>query len=153
MIPRTQTAYGRLLILIVLLAALGACRSAPLVDYRPEPIHVIEIGDVRTDSDEPLAARTLLIEARQNVIWLNTSSDTRLRIEVVGSFDEPSIAIPADRAEACFEVTADGAHTRDALAPGDAAALRFAAPGIYRYRVMGTDPPVEGRIIVREASS
>ncbi len=152
MTPAIRPASCRFLILILLLAALGACRSAPLADYRPEPIHVIEIGDVLSDSSEPIAARTLLIEARQSVIWLNTSSDARLRIDIAGSFDEPGI-VPDERDVTCFDVTADRAVTRDALAPGDAAALRFGAPGIYRYRILGPDQPVEGRIIVREASS
>ena len=138
--PYRQSGLG--LLALIVLALLTGCRSAPVVDFAPDPIHVIEVDGAQAAEGAEEAA--VVITTHSSVVWLNSSAETLMKIKVLGFFDEN------DAVEHCFETRSECATLRDVLSPGDAASLRFPTPGIYYYSVNGPDQPVRGRIVVRD---
>lgn len=120
------------------------CQSAPTVDLEPDPLHIIEVTDAT-----PIERAPLEIGADEDVVWLNASEVDVMKVEVLGFFTEETLEA-SNPAAPCFEAHDNRATTREVLAPGDAACLRFPMPGVYRYSVNGPDQPIQGQIIVRQ---
>lgn len=142
MLPHNKQRALSVYSLLILFVLLTGCQSAPIADFAPDPIHVIEV-----DANEAVladAGSPLIISTDSSVVWLNSSDDTLMKIKVLGFFDD------SDALEQCFETRSDCATLRDVLSPGDAASLCFPTPGVYHYSVNGPDQPRRGRIVVRE---